>query len=106
MIEQLAIRRETKHPWSRMEIDEHALRAILEIPAPTVVEAVISLDESHCRPVGDGLTFEQPTSATIKRKPAEYRGHVGPAGHRANDALIHEGACNYRNAGTMPGKIR
>src|SRR6185295_13377425 len=69
---------------------EHALRAILEIPAATRVGLVIAANKFAQRAIADPLTLDQPIPPPVEREPAVDIGNVRPFGHAAQDDVVHE----------------
>ena len=81
-----------------IQIDKHALRAILKIPAARIVMRVVAADKRLQCVVADGLALDQPVAAPVQREPAVNGGHVRPLGHRAQDGFIHGVRCSFVTA--------
>ena len=68
---------------------EDALGAVLKEPAALFVGGVVAVDEGDGVWVGDDLTAQTPAAATVEGQPTIDGGYIGPAGHAAQDAVIH-----------------
>ena len=106
----LAVRQDAPDKWRRLQFDEHALRAVLEEPAPALIRLIVALHKAlqpfvqQPRPFGAGRAAGKcptrlcariahpPRAARIQRQPAKTMRHIGPAPHGLFHDFIHSAA--------------
>src|SRR5262245_5019863 len=80
-----------QHERRVLEVHEHALRAVLEVPAAALVAGVVAADELGDKRIGAALALQQPLPAPVEPQPPIDSGYAGPLGHPAQDDFIHGG---------------
>src|SRR6185503_5627385 len=72
-----------------IEGGENALGPILKKESAFAVVFVVASDVSREHRVVYRRAPDEPVAAAVERKPAIYRGYIGPSGHSPENVFVH-----------------